>query len=106
MEKAPGKSSKHQHPSSREAPTSKLQFYSHAAIGVWGLEFLWSLELGVWMFSCGHEQLHGFQFTERTFQIFRDNRGHVRAALAAGVAPGLLQLREIFRVLSGDAGIN
>ena len=48
------------------------------------------------MFSCWHQQLHGFQFAERRFQILRDNRRHVRAALTAGVAPRLLQLREIF----------
>jgi pimeloyl-ACP methyl ester carboxylesterase len=44
--------SKLQAPSSREAPNSKLQTESHAYayFGCWRLEFLWSLELGVWCF--------------------------------------------------------
>jgi len=43
-------SSKFQAPTSGEAPNTRLQFCIHAAIGVWSLKFLWSLELGIWSF--------------------------------------------------------
>jgi type II secretory pathway component PulJ len=36
-------SSKHQHPTSRQAPITKLQGF-----GVWKLGFLWSLDVGAW----------------------------------------------------------
>jgi microcompartment protein CcmK/EutM len=40
-----------QAPSSREAPSAKLQATAlRFRIGVWNLEFLWSLELGIWSF--------------------------------------------------------
>src|SRR5665213_1962268 len=45
------KTSKHQAPSSREAPRTKLQYPRRAAFGVWSLMFLWSLVLGIWCFS-------------------------------------------------------
>src|ERR1017187_8940929 len=58
------KSTKHQHPSTRETPNFKLQTMIGDFIGAWSLEFLWSLELGIWSFSvwrlaanglfCGH----------------------------------------------------
>jgi hypothetical protein len=41
-----------------QAPTSKLQRTSNnqaskfpSALGAWGLEFLWSLDVGIWSFS-------------------------------------------------------
>jgi hypothetical protein len=42
----PAKKSKHQHPSSREIPNTKLQFAAHSLI--WNLKFEVSLELGAW----------------------------------------------------------
>src|ERR1039457_2554670 len=55
---------------------------------------------------CRHQKLNCLQFLQRIFQIFGDDRGHLRAALAAGVSPGLLQLRKIFGILFGNGGGN
>src|SRR5947209_11635669 len=43
-------SSKHQAPSTREAPNRKLQRSRRSWIDVWSLKILWSLELGAWRF--------------------------------------------------------
>src|SRR5437016_9977659 len=53
-----GKSTKHQAPSLREIPKSKVQAPNATArrafaVGVWCLELLWGLVLGAWcFFSC------------------------------------------------------
>src|ERR1017187_9544226 len=46
------KNSKHQAPTSREAPNFNFQTTTtHAAsFGIWSLEFLWCLEVGAWCF--------------------------------------------------------
>src|SRR5438067_7206511 len=59
-------SSKSQAPSSREAPSSKQISKRHAYedvsparypdFGVWNLEFLWSLVLGIWSLPRGARQ--------------------------------------------------
>ncbi|MBI3852198.1 MAG: ABC transporter permease subunit [Verrucomicrobia bacterium] len=47
-------SSKHQHPSTREVPSSKFQTLRVAAsLGVWYLKFPWMLLLGAWCFCLG-----------------------------------------------------
>ena len=56
--------------------------------------------------SCRHQQLDGLQFSEGSGQILGDQRGHLRATLAAGVRPGLLLAREVVGILLGEAGIN
>jgi microcompartment protein CcmK/EutM len=43
-------SSKHQQSSSRETSSSKFQNGRDELFGAWNLEFLWSLELGIWRF--------------------------------------------------------
>jgi hypothetical protein len=54
------KSSKLQHPSSREAPMTNIQtvdlregnyLIGCVGVGAWSLEFLWSLELGIYSFN-------------------------------------------------------
>jgi hypothetical protein len=45
------KSSKHQHPSSREFSNTKHQSCAARLFEVWSLELLWMLELGIWSFS-------------------------------------------------------
>jgi hypothetical protein len=49
------KSAKFQAPNSKEAPSTKSQKETDELVGpvnfgAWSLEFLWSLELGVWSF--------------------------------------------------------
>ena len=51
------KSSKLQHPSSREAPNFKLQTLRIKFVGAWCLKFLWMLELGIWSFQIGCKTL-------------------------------------------------
>jgi hypothetical protein len=49
-----GKSSKDQHPSSREAPNFKLESHPQAlTFGAWLLVLLWCLELGDWSLVAG-----------------------------------------------------
>jgi hypothetical protein len=52
------KSSKLQHPSSRETPMTRFQFSKPtpgaAASGICGLLFHWMLELGAWNFPFRH----------------------------------------------------
>ena len=84
------RSAQHQHPG------SKFQSPLPAEVEAWGLELLWSLDVGAWNFSsCGYKQLKRLQFAEGTFQIFRDECGHPGAALAAAIGPRLLQLLKI-----------
>lgn len=46
------KSTKIQHPTSREIPSNKQQVaVSRSAIGIWMLVLLWCLEVGAWMFQ-------------------------------------------------------
>src|SRR5207248_4946102 len=47
----PPKSSKHQLPSSREAPKIKPQLITTRPFGAWGLELLLILNLGSWIFT-------------------------------------------------------
>jgi ABC-type Fe3+ transport system permease subunit/DNA-binding beta-propeller fold protein YncE len=71
------KTSKLQHPSSRETSSSKLQATAaHSGIGAWNLVLLWSLVLGVWCFCSGcspsdskHEAALPSQFFERAIAI-------------------------------------
>src|SRR2546426_11440194 len=44
------KNSKSQAPTSREAPSSNLQWPGCVALGIWCLEFLWSSAPGAWIF--------------------------------------------------------
>ena len=47
-------SSKNQAPNPKETPIIKLQTPASAAdsiFGIWGLGFIWSLELGIWSFT-------------------------------------------------------
>src|ERR1044071_4147664 len=44
-------STKLQHPEKHQAPSTKLKSpLAHGSFEVWCLEFLWSLELGIWSF--------------------------------------------------------
>jgi hypothetical protein len=46
--------SNHQAPNPKEAPITKLQTPASAVdsmFGIWGLGFIWSLELGIWSFA-------------------------------------------------------
>src|SRR5258708_18668382 len=50
--KLPQKSTKHQHPRTRESPNSKHQpRLRKPRIAVWRLVILWSLDVGAWCFS-------------------------------------------------------
>src|SRR5437762_13894446 len=44
-------SSKLQAPGKHQTPRSKVTSCCHAIFGIWGLELLWILDLGVWSFS-------------------------------------------------------
>ena len=45
---------KHQDPGTKETPIAKHQTPASAVdsmFGIWGLGFIWSLELGIWSFA-------------------------------------------------------
>jgi hypothetical protein len=47
-------SSNYPAPNPKEAPIAKLQIPTSAVdsvFGIWGLGFVWSLELGIWSFA-------------------------------------------------------
>jgi hypothetical protein len=50
----PNESSNHQAPNPKEAPIFKFQTPASGVdsmVGIWGLGFIWSLELGIWSFA-------------------------------------------------------
>src|SRR5882672_6145820 len=94
------RNTKHQTPNTREAPNSKHEIARGVRFEIWSLEFLWSLELGVWSFSSSlpfHPRLaNRFEtllYIEATLRI--------RCPRVAAIAPNIfffLRRREWFGV--------
>src|SRR5713101_7788250 len=80
-------SSKNQAPNPKETPIIKLQTPASAVdsvFGIWGLGFIWSLELGIWSFglplTTNHErpQIRLSPIAEEP-RLHRRGRAHARA---------------------------
>ena len=95
------KSSKRQHPSSREIPISKHQnLVRDRWFGCWCLVLLWSLVLGIWSFTLSASPIQLRDVTKQTGITFVHTDGssgqrYIVETVASGLALFDYQMREM-----------